>query len=371
MLMRRTKLGRTWMVGRLVVGLVVSACGDDTTQKGNDQSSAMGDGDGDGDSNGELPKGNLADGIVGKTCATGSDTCTGGTCASELTGGTLGRLGAPLPAPNGYCTAACTGDAQCGEGGVCFGTVFGSNGECRRKCKANGDCGEGQECATTNLNFEGDAGAQLEQFKAADTCQPLPSVTKLGANVAGKSCSANSDCGEGTCNTLGGSYCTGACSSNGDCGEGGVCIRGLYGSAGRCEEACSTDTDCQNDANGWGCGGGETKYCIVKADPLPTGTVGKACTPATASADCGPGSCRQRGFSNETYPGGYCIASCTADADCGSDGACINGTTCMKKCSSATECRPEYECKKHPSARGTSPTICFPKAGTGNSDAGT
>jgi hypothetical protein len=376
MSIRRTKLGRTWVVARLIVGLVASACGEDTSQKGPGQNNGDGDGDGNGgDGDKALPEGNLGAGIAGQTCAAASDTCKGGTCSTELSGGALGRLAAPLPAPNGYCTAACGSDDQCGEGGVCFGALFGNGGECRRKCSAGSDCLEGQECATTNVDLdEVDAGIDLGQFKSPDTCQPLPPVVKLGANVTGKTCTKDDDCGGGTCDdpdAEGGGACTGVCAANADCGEGGVCIPGLYGSSGRCSESCSVDTDCQNDAHGWGCGqSGGVKVCVRKPDPLPAGTLGKACAPETEDTDCLTGTCRERGFSRETYPGGYCISRCSADTDCGSDGVCINGQTCFKKCGATSECRPEYDCKKHPMGMNSSSTVCFPKP-VAASDAGT
>ncbi|MFT3925678.1 MAG: hypothetical protein QM778_24265 [Myxococcales bacterium] len=364
---QRKGVRRTWVAAMGALTFLVTACGEDTTPKGNDQNGATGDGDGD------LATGNLADGIAGKSCQKDGDTCTGGSCASELTGGTLGRLGAALPAPNGYCSAACTQNNQCGSGGVCFGSVLGSPGECRRGCKASGDCEQGQECATTNIEVDADAGIDISQFEAPDTCQPLPPVDKLEADQAGKTCKASADCGDGTCaeasNSAGG-YCTGTCAADADCGAGGVCIPGIYGSSGTCREACSKDGDCQNDAMGWGCGDVNGKSaCVRKGDPLADGVVGKACTPETEETDCGSGTCREMGFSGEKYPGGYCVGRCTANSDCGADGVCIGGSSCFKGCSEATDCRSGYACTKHPLGGNSAGKVCYPKTQSG-ADAG-
>jgi hypothetical protein len=364
---RESRMGsKAWMVMWFAAA---AACGGGgTSNHGSDGQSGDGDahpstGDGDGAAG---TNSHLADGVVGKACTHDSDTCgSSGTCATALTGGALGALSQPLPADQGYCTSQCTKDEQCGQGGTCFGSIIGIPGECRRKCTESSDCSSGQECAKLNTGADtADAGVSFGGTLAS-TCQPLPKPDKLGAHQTGKSCTKDDDCGDGVCaeaNSPLGGYCSGLCIKDSDCGTGGVCIPGTYGSSGSCRERCSVDHDCQNDAHGWGCGTvGDTQVCVRKADPLPDGVVGKACTPDTAATDCGPGSCRQIGYSGEHYPGGYCVGSCTSNADCGATGVCINATTCLLHCDDVSDCRDGYDCVPHPQDQGDAGTICYPK----------
>ncbi|MFT3922854.1 MAG: hypothetical protein QM778_09995 [Myxococcales bacterium] len=307
-----------------------------------------------GDSAGPGPS--HANPTVGSPCQAKSDECgPDRVCAEELTGGAAySILSDPLPAPEGYCSATCSSNADCGERGVCFGRgLLGSGGECRRACKSAADCGQGLECATA---------AELASPLLPDTCQPLPTPDTLGPNQTGARCGEDADCGDGYCKQASdkrGGYCSGLCIADANCGQGGVCIRGIYGARGSCEEACQTDADCQNDQMGWGCG--PDKLCVRKAEPLPS--VGEPCSSASEEDDCGSGSCRTQGLSGETYPGGYCIGSCNDDNDCGALGVCINELTCLRSCQDDTDCRPEYKCQVHPQATGDSrdDLICFPR----------
>jgi hypothetical protein len=308
----------------------------------------------------------LADGTAGRICQAGSDACwPHGTCAQQLTGGVaFSLLAPPLAAPDGYCTAECSNDAQCGKGGLCFGRgLLGEGGECRRSCRIDQDCEKGQECAM-QARALADAGVNLDAILPS-TCQPLPATDQLADDEAGKACKKDEDCQPGYCaestSALGG-YCSGQCVHDADCGRGGACVAGVYGSAGECQETCKVDSDCQNDANGWGCG--SVGFCVREPNPLPDGAVGSACTAANATDVCGPtGSCRTVGFSGENYPAGYCVGTCDEDSDCGAQGVCINQLTCLRKCSSDQDCRPEYTCRTHPQATAADATItiCYPK----------
>jgi hypothetical protein len=72
----------------------------------------------------------LADGTVGSSC---------GTCAADLTCVSAG-------VPNGYCTRACTTQADCGTAGTCVQS--GSAIICYRVCQTNNDCRPGYACVS-------------------------------------------------------------------------------------------------------------------------------------------------------------------------------------------------------------------------------
>jgi len=70
----------------------------------------------------------LTDGTVGASC---------GTCAAGLTCLTSGI-------PNGYCTALCTSQSDCGTVGACVGDT--ASAICYRACKTDSDCRPGYAC---------------------------------------------------------------------------------------------------------------------------------------------------------------------------------------------------------------------------------
>jgi hypothetical protein len=284
--------------------LLTSACGSDSKKN-----SGSGDGDGDhGDSgpSGDGDKGDggsnvtpiLADGAAGKTCKKASDCGSDAKaqCATTLTGGTIASflgqqagISTSLAVPDGYCSAACTDDKQCGSGGACLGAVGSQlsgilsvilgggaggielDGECRKSCTKDGDCGDGQECAKLNNSalpsgvsmYSGLLGGSIPS-----TCQPKPTPVPITDDIVGKPCSSDSECGPGTCQTaaagLGGFFgggggaaaaadaggptgtCTSTCVKDSDCGSSeGTCTPGFYGSGGTCAEKCATSADCK------------------------------------------------------------------------------------------------------------------------------
>lgn len=176
----------------------------------------------------------LANGIVGKPCGKHTD-CGEGRCQ---------RAGGVLTYPDGYCSAACLEDADCGADGVCTPPMTGGAGSCSRRCETDGDCREGYRCRATS--------GQL---------QCVPGAAPLPDNVVGLDCKADSDCGGaamscasrlGNANTVAG-YCTQACIETNDCGAGGVCVgalsgelAALLGTMGNCYRACSTAADCRD-----------------------------------------------------------------------------------------------------------------------------
>lgn len=308
----------------------------------------------------------LDKGVVGKKCALDSDCGgTGGVCAQELTGGVFGQLfGGPGPT-RGYCTAVCTTDAECGEGGLCFGYFpqFGP-GECRRPCSMDSDCGrdDDYECATLTMPplMVGNM-----SIPVPDTCQPKQPGIKF-TNEVGIACTDDAMCNGGRCRTsdsFPGGYCTGVCYDSADCGTDGVCLLNVYGSGGDCFEGCAQDSDCSRDAQGYGCVPADetTKVCAAKADPLPDGVVGSACAD---DSTCGNGMCAARvGPEQVTTPGGYCSSlNCLEDAQCGAGGICSptqGGTRCYKGCATNADCREAegYTC----TPRGDDQRlVCFP-----------
>jgi len=317
----------------------------------------------------------LAPNTAGKACSAATDCGPSGACAGKLTGGFLGQ---EATAPKGYCTAACANDAQCGAGSVCLGalSVGGIKGECRKSCAADPDCGRAEyECAIqAGATTDAQMGAGMS-FRLPNTCQPRVTPAKL-SNEVGKACASKSDCGAGTCETgqeYPGGYCSGACVADADCGGKGVCLKDGYGSGGSCFERCNVDTDCGRDASGYGCVdvGAASKICAPKADPLPAGIVGKACT---ANTECGPGSCAAEvGLPAVAAPGGYCsITDCGGeDAQCGAGGECVSssfGSRCYKGCTADTDCRMGYSCTQRGTGEGAA-KVCFPKA-TGDAGVG-
>jgi hypothetical protein len=60
--------------------------------------------------------------------------------------------------------------------------------------------------------------------------------------------------------------------------------------------------------------------------------------------------CQQTCLSNQTFPTGYCTASCTSDAQCASGSECVQddfGNICEVLCSTVSSCTafgPKYAC---------------------------
>lgn len=203
----------------------------------------------------------------------------------------------------------------------------------------------------------------------------------LGANVAGKACTSDTDCGAGgTCadkQTLGllstllqaitsefestiaapGGTCTRACTNNADCGEGGVCFGALLTiSPGECRKSCSATSDCRSpeyecakqpeapvpdggvrDGGANGIGAlrlPNTCQGFFKADQLTDNQTGLACDPDDAmSTVCGDGFCAA----------GSCTGICNKNADCGANGACIAALygsvgLCAETCNADSDC---------------------------------
>jgi hypothetical protein len=174
----------------------------------------------------------LADGVVGASCAQDAD-CGKGSCLSmeRITGATY---------PDGYCTGRCVEDAECGAGGVCSPGFLGAVGVCYLGCQRDADCGrDGYRCREV-------AGEHI--------CAPGPKP--LPDDVVGAACEDDQDCGGGpmTCAsevaglTAPQGYCTQSCALDDDCGAGGTCISGVdivVLSSGTCVRACVPPDGCR------------------------------------------------------------------------------------------------------------------------------
>jgi hypothetical protein len=209
----------------------------------------------------------------------------------------------------------------------------------------------------------------------------------LPEETAGKGCTADEDCGPGTClvdfqasgggmMAAPGGYCSLTCMTNDNCGVGGTCsgafagFGGIGAMPGRCLKSCAMDADCRD---GYRCvtalgvsvnassGAQDPTGGLLGApgcEPTPEtqqledGVVGKPCE---KHSDCGTGRC-QRAGAMLTYPGGYCSGACLQDSECGSEGVCTppaagGAGTCSLRCAADGDCREGYRCRSSSSGQ--------------------
>ncbi len=366
----------------LIAGLLV-ACGDDDSGTPNRNDGGAGTGGNMQPMDSGTPSGGLGANVAGKACSTNAD-CGSGTCAMQIPAG--GALPMLLSAPGGYCTAPCSSDAQCGEGGACLddlGDLDLADSQCYGRCATTDDCREGYVCSA-DISLTG-GGTMV------NNCRPAPATDQLDDGVVGDECTAAEDCPGGTCLTatpgiiggvgsmpLPGGYCSGRCLDATHCGEGGVCQRfPIVSGPGTCYLGCASDDDCDRD--GYRCRdlGTGMRGCSPAADPLPNDTVGDACS---ADADCGgnAGSCATElpgsgiaGVLNPVAaPGGYCSQACMEASDCGEGGVCVTGT-CYRACMDMGDCRDGYFCDMRGGTFGTAVSmVCAPGTAPDDPDAG-
>ncbi|MEY4580461.1 MAG: hypothetical protein RL701_5164 [Pseudomonadota bacterium] len=202
---------------------------------------------------------------------------------------------------------------------------------------------------------------------------------------AGKTCTANSDCGNGTCRLMfpglggvaqpaPGGYCTFKCNLSADCGPNATCgsVGGnLFGgqpAESLCLASCNANTSCRDgyrcmDVGGQAIGAQSTASGSCQIKP-PTDTIaGKiAGSSCESNADCGGGRCSMNEL-NTDLPGGYCTGRCLADSDCGDQAVCaaaFAGATgiCFRSCESDSECgRDGYRCRAQ---IGQQAKLCVP-----------
>lgn len=365
---------RKELIAALSAAFLVVACGDDgdtSAGSGSDASTSVPSIDGGAQNPSDIttPGPQLAAQVAGQPCTAATE------CAGEKTEclqvlspvGPIGALADGLVeglnvtyiAPGGYCSADCSADRECGEGGVCFGALGTLlRGECRKTCATDTDCREGYECAKLT-------GAEMGGgFQLPSTCQPRLSTTPLPADTVGKACTAMNSiavCGQnGTCPA---GACTGPCTTDIDCGAGAKCeLLPSYGTLGSCVETCAQDTDCHQFTGAGGDVGCVEAVCRAKVFPLQAGVVGNACT---EDAQCGEsGTCATSvGLPAREAPGGYCsLQGCSETSQCGG-GACIGSafaSRCYKTCTGDGDCRAGYTCQERMTIEGTAQTICAP-----------
>ncbi len=224
--------------------------------------------------------------------------------------------------------AACTADADCGQGEVCDTDA----GLCRQACGSDDDCalttrcGQGGFCVSRARCDDQSACAQGE---LCDTCLGRCERAPTGA----RACTTDTNCFveefcdpcRKTCRTLG-DPCD-PCNEDIECGAADdLCLDFTQG--GRfCGRACTSLTDCPR---GFVC------------DPIEG--LGSQCVPA--SGDCAsPEGC----LDNDDCPSGQqCSAQLTCVPGC-SPGSCPNGEVCdagacVAPCASSAECPPGAEC---------------------------
>jgi hypothetical protein len=300
----------------------------------------------------------LGAGIAGKACTSTAD-CGGAMCATQITGATL----LAAPAPEGYCTGVCNADSDCGTGGACVGAIQNLvQGQCFARCGTDDDCREAYLCT---------ASVMIAGITIPSTCRPKPETDQLEDGVAGTMCSADDDCGGGTCLTMAvslfgqgdplpGGYCSGQCLEDSHCGSGGVCAPApIQGLAGGCYSECADDADCTRD--GYRCRpvGTDLRGCDAFPDSLPDDVAGKACSD---DDDCGGGAatCTTAlpsegvgGALGQTTPApdGYCSQRCTeGEDDCGAGGVCVSTAlgagSCYAPCETTADCRDGYSCEE-------------------------
>ncbi|MFH2005320.1 MAG: hypothetical protein ABI333_01920, partial [bacterium] len=195
--------------------------------------------------------------------------------------------------PNGYCSEACTENADC-ERGVCRSET------CLALCEGDNDCRDGYSC----VHVLGERG-----------CAP----PARGFHGLGDDCVGDADCaGELTCQIVGdgGRQCTESCTSVLNCGVGAVCVQS------QCRRTCDQDADCHTD-----------QVCVSTPD-------GRICANEPARAPLG-GPCAgdsdcDTGLTCLTdAPGGYCTRQCGGAGDC-PDGVCHDGY-CFVGCSPSAD----------------------------------
>lgn len=324
----------------------------------------------------------LPDKTAGKTCEADGD-CATGMCLTSIPG-SFGS--AAMDAPGGYCSATCTTNTDCGEGGVCsgafpgFGGAAATPGRCMQSCESAEDCRDGYRCVNAlGMAPSGNPMDPTAALLGPNACQPTPATTKLTDGVTGKACAEDKECGQGRCAksemmmTYPDGYCTGACLQDADCGAGGSCTLPAIGSgAGSCYSSCQTngDSDCRK---GYRCRtNGSRRQCIPGPAPLADRAAGKQCQ---ADADCGGTamSC-VTSLGGMPAPGGYCSISCSENADCGAEGTCVGGLgaafvsilgntgTCYRGCTDSSSCREGYVCGQPPSNGGGLQGMMIPGA---------
>jgi hypothetical protein len=247
----------------------------------------------------------------------GADTKVVTTCAAACAPGTTCQGGACVTNDPTAIGAACTSATDCTDG-LCLQSAALQGGYCSKKC-GGGVLSIGAVCPL---------GSQCTQLTEAS------------------------------------SVCLRQCSTATDCRPGYVCAADR-GPVPVCVPSCLADADCKAPL---GCNTG-TGVCEAGTHAL--GRIGGTCA---ATADCASQKCVTEAASMAQFPGGYCVASCTAadeDKPCpGGDGLCVglpdsSGTTgyvCLGACTTGVDCRADYMCSADAQVQTSDGTgVCIPR----------
>jgi len=330
---------------------MTGACGDDDGSSGNEDAAVVADAADVADATPVADAGipdamncpAPAAGQVGGTCTMDSD-CTGTNpiCVDEEE---------QFPS-EGFCTFACTLDAECGAGASCVDIIEGGGGAfaalnqhgggppdkiCLPDCCAGDRCSDGQLCLSVlasqiplekNACVPGNGNASDH-----DACESFGDCNEESVCITGPE-SPGGMCAQFNCIVGDNSTC--------EHGTNSLCVGGGVGGPGACFKQCTADSECRM-AEGYQCLSiGALSICTHVG-------FGAACT---ATSDCGvaPWTC------DTGQPGGYCTTPCDAAGgpsdQCGEDAICIdpdaNPTNdndyCADTCTGPGTCRPNYTC---------------------------
>ncbi len=231
----------------------------------------------------------------------------------------------PSLPPNGYCTATCTSDVDCGWDSFCSPPLGGGIRLCFQRCLT-----DAAGCAGAPERVCGDLlGGFLDTGQRG--CFPGDPTALDGDACAGfAECNANSTCFLNDFELPGGYCVTVGCTVGDDstCAPGGdgICINA--DGTPLCIDACTAPTECRT-GEGYLCAmppGFPASACL-----FPHQDAGSACGSA---GQCGAAGSAWDCLMGATFPGGYCsgaIGTCdAADPDtCPSNSVCYDPTPAM------------------------------------------
>lgn len=294
---------------------------------------------------------------------------------------------------DGYCTRACTTDAECSAETTC-GTGSDGTAACLPRCDywaPDGfGCQDGRQvpCGTPGLQDCYNCGCGPDQrCDEGGMCLPRSEV--------GESCRTNDDCRTGNCSEFsrvcrvpvgspcttedcdlcvtsenGWSFCSRECGGHASC-NGGLCLGGddYY----TCHPVCATYTDpsCPGDCR------------VSRQGDLYCDCPGVGCT-ATAALRPEGAACRADGQCSEGEclvgrGSGYCaVEGCAA---CGPNTVCVDlpcvgeaqcGLRCLPSCGGASisACETSVHCTMRTTPDGASVEVCDPRGAVGASCVG-
>jgi hypothetical protein len=313
---------------------------------------------------------------IGSECSGDEDCGAGGVCLS-IESNAFG-LGGGFP--GGYCSAPCTN--SCAAGAVCVGTSP-DNRHCLKACSPaplGGDCGERAELGCNAFSDDPTRGFCLADCNLGGECgdrvcdpsrglcvdaPPGGGPTVPPAEpVIGNRCTAAQDCGSGfTCLSsdtnsfaglggMPGGYCSAECGLGTPCPDAGDrCL--TFPDGNFCLRGC--DPDAEDD-----CGARDDALCVALDPGQPT--AGACVVLCTSDAQCGARICDPNL--------GLCVdppvPECAQDEDCASTRVCQSGS-CVAAPPPVPECTTDGDCPDGVCNPGTSVCIAPPAIPVGGS----